>query len=407
MATVAVVGAGPGGLAAAIGLRQQGLSAHVFERTCDPQWAGAGIQLGPNAMHVLRHLGCAASVQKVACEPQAVTLRQYDTGKSLLSIPMGERCRQRYGAAYLTVHRADLLQVLHDLAQDTGVQLHRGKAVRSYEQATDGVRPLLDKGADLVSDLLVAADGIHSRIRPAMPGASRPVFAGKVVWRGLVPAAAVQGDPLPMHVHAWLGPHRHFVAYYLRGGSLLNFIAIQERDHAVAQTWTGPGDIVELRRVFAGWDDRVSAILEACQQCLFGGLFEQPPLPHWSDGRVVLLGDACHPMLPFQAQGAAMAIEDAHVLAQQCGRLMRRGGFGDGQLLARMLADYERLRKPRTTRMQVLSLNNGLIYHAATPGARWRRNCMLRIAQLWPTAVLRARLDPVYGFDVTTAQMAA
>ena len=194
----------------------------------------------------------------------------------------------------------------------------------------------------------------------------------------------------------WLGPGRHFVAYYLRRGQLVNFVAVEERGQWIQESWSQQADIAEVRRAYDGWDPVVGAILDGCRQAFLWGLFDRTPLPRWSKGRAVLLGDACHPMLPFQAQGAAMAIEDGHVLARHC-EAARDGGL---PRLEAALQAYQRQRQPRTTAMQRASRSNAGLFHAATVAARGKRRLMLGIARLFPRAA-QARLDAIYGLDVT------
>ncbi|MGE0761329.1 MAG: FAD-dependent monooxygenase, partial [Pirellulaceae bacterium] len=233
-------------------------------------------------------------------------------------------------------------------------------------------------------DLLVGADGIHSVVREWLFGPERPVFTGNVAWRGLVPVDRLPAGLIRPVATAWWGPQRHFVHYYVRRGELVNCVCVVEREGWETESWTEPGGRAELEAAFEGWHPIVRTLIERMDRdaCFKWALHDRPPLACWSDGRVTLLGDACHPTLPFMAQGAAMAIEDGAVLA----RLLAQGGTVEATL-----AHYEALRKPRTTRVQAGSRRNAKVFHLSGLPARLRNIAVRRAG---------ARvMDWLYGYD--------
>ena len=396
---IAIAGGGIGGLVVALNLAMQDHQVDVFEQAEELTDVGAGIQLSPNAMHVLRHIGCHKQLEHIACEPEGTALRHYKTGRSLLFVPMHNNYRQLYNAPYLHVHRADLIQILAQAAHEAGVGLHLSWKVQSYEQDKESVRLKSADGRKHTSQLLVGADGLHSTTKDLMLGAESPSFTGYVAWRGLVPADSIpQKQKLEAMAHVWLGARRHFVAYYVRNMTLINFIAVEQRTVQTEESWSQQGDIADARKAFSGWEPRVDAILEAAATCHLWSLLDRAPLSRWSSGRVVLLGDACHPMLPFQAQGAAMAIEDGYVLAQSL--QANDCTLGHDQSVRAALVAYEKQRKPRTTMVQKASRGNANFFHADSWRARTQRRVMLTMANLAPSAV-RSRLGRIYGVDVT------
>ena len=383
---VLIAGAGIGGLTTAIALAQRGASVNIFEKASELGEIGAGIQLSPNALNVLDALGLAPAIEALAFEPEAGVLRDYKTGKALLTTPMKDAYTKRYGQKYLHIHRADLLSILEGAARSLGVKFHMGVAAVSFKQDEISIHLNTQDGTHS-GDYLIGADGIHSVIGQAIHGESTPEFRGQVAWRGMIPADKLPVNTIPLAANNWLGPYRHFVSYYVRGGKLINFVAVEERETWQEESWSAQGDMAELRAAFTGWDPRLTALLEACETCYLWGLFDRPPLPTWHQGRAVLMGDAAHPMLPFMAQGAAMAIEDAWVLADTISK-------------GHSLESYERARKPRTTQLQKISRDNAGLYHKGPGFGRSLRGAKFAAGKLIPAAV-EARLGKIYGVDVT------
>ncbi|MCZ6712039.1 MAG: FAD-dependent monooxygenase [Gammaproteobacteria bacterium] len=368
---VLVVGGGIGGVCAALCFARRGFDVHVFEQATDFGATGAGIQLTPNATRVLHDLGLEDALREVAVLPEAVEMREWNSGRTLTSNPLGTQLVADYGFPYYHVHRTDLMQVLVNAARtQSGIRLHSSAAVRSIDRSDFGVS-LDAAGKHYQGALLIGADGIHSMVRTDLFGPEAPRFTGNVAWRCLV-----QADQLPQGlVHrvasVWWGPHKHFVHYYVRGGALVNCVCVVEKDGWEVESWNERGDHAELKADFAGWHETVGALIDNMdpEECFKWALFDRAPMPRWSQGRVTLLGDACHPTLPFMAQGAAMAIEDGAVLCR-C--------VFEGDDIARSLQRYESLRRQRTARIQRGSRRNAKVFHLSGISARVRNRVVGR-----------------------------
>ena len=399
---VAIAGAGIGGLTAALCFAQRGFKVTLIERaSATAPASGAGIQIGPNALQVLRALGCEDALIARASVTQAAVLRDGKSGRPLLRVPLGEDCVRRYGAPYLQLQRAALIDVLTQAAGRAGVQIDYQRALQSWQQHEASVSLICANGSAIEADLLIGADGIRSQVRAGLAMPQRPVFSGQVVWRGQIASRLVS---LPEAVvNLWLGPGQHFVAYDLGASSgQINFVAAAAQSAWTASEWTQPAESSTLQRRFADWDPLIHELLAVCSDCTLWGLFEMPGLPSWSEGRVVLLGDACHPMLPYQAQGAAAAIEDAYVLAHSCAPLGDCPASSARHHLRAALQNFEAIRQPRTQKLQRLSRTNARLFHLRAAPLRLGRDFMFRLAT--HLAPLRHwRLDPMYGFDVTQA----
>ncbi|WP_371398099.1 FAD-dependent monooxygenase [Fretibacter rubidus] len=391
---ILIAGAGIGGLTAATALAQKGSVVDVFEQATQLAEVGAGLQQSANAMHAHRALGIDAEVIKRGFSPHNVVLRDFKAGRPLLRVPLGDAHETRYGAPYVHIHRADLHDILRNAATKAGVTIHLGHSVTGFDQ--DAQKVTLHCGdKHYTGDALIGADGVRSTIAKQInPRAVEPRFTGQIAWRGIVSTATIPKDTLPPDATAWLGPGRHCVAYYLRGGELINFVAVEERDAWIDEGWSQKGDVKALRQAFAGWDPRLTTLLNACQETFLWGLFDHAAsnTTSWGKGRVSLLGDACHPMLPFMAQGAAMAIEDGYVLASE---IMR-----DGPNIDSALRRYEIMRHPRTARIQKRSLDNAAMFHHGPGAAKFLRDAKLKIAQHLPAAQ-HSQFDWIYGYDAT------
>jgi len=388
---VLICGAGLGGLAAAIALAKRGMNVRIIEKSAELGEVGAGIQLSPNAMHVLNALGLQGQVEAASFEPEASVIRDYATGRALVEVPLKNICASRYGAPYFHIHRADLHRILESAARDLGVSIALGQTATGITQTDTHVHLETQKEAHS-GDVLIGADGVRSQVRDGLLGAAPPEFTGQVAWRGVVPKEALPDGLISPDATVWVGPQHHFVTYYVRSGRLINFVAVQERSDWINTGWSEQGDITELRDAFKGWHPQITALLEATKECYLWALLERAPLPSWSDGRITLMGDAAHPMLPFMAQGAAMALEDAWVLADTL------ADHKPQEALQR----YAQIRKPRATMVQAMSQSNAKLFH--------RQNS---IFDLWPRAKLKVgglipqaaylQLDKIYGVNVTEA----
>ncbi|HSG90786.1 MAG TPA: FAD-dependent monooxygenase [Pseudomonadales bacterium] len=359
---ILVAGGGIGGLSAALCLARRGFPVRVLEQAEAFTEAGAGIQLSPNGMRVLRSLGLEARLLDVGFEPEAVEIRSWDRGRLLASTPLGAAARARWGAPCVHVHRGDLLTALVDAARaDDAIELVAGAGVVDVEDHGGGVR-VAGPGFEAEGSVLIGADGIHSRVRAFLFGAEAPRFTGNVAWRALVPAAALAAGLVRPTATVWWGPGAHFVHYYVRGGDLVNCVGVVEASDWREESWTRRGDPGELRRAFGAWHPDLQALLDGvdADSCYRWALFDRPPMSSWGRGRVTLLGDACHATLPFLAQGAVMAIEDGALLAR-CLEAVAEP--------AAALERYAALRRARTARVQRASRRNARIFHLRGPAA--------------------------------------
>lgn len=388
-----VAGAGIAGLATACVLARDGWQVEICEQAPALGEVGAGLQMSPNAMQVLRALGVEDAVLAAGFEPEAALLRDGRTGRRHLDLPLKPICRGRYGAPYVHIHRADLHAILVDAARAAGVEIRLGSPITGFTDTGAGIEVSAD-GTARTADLLIGADGVRSAVRAAMLGPEAPRFTGQVAWRGVVPAERLPPGTVAPAATVWAGPGRHLVTYYLRGGSLVNIVAVEERDDWREEGWTTPGDPARLRAAFAGWHPAVRTVLEHVEETFLWALFGRPALPRWHDTRAVLVGDACHPTLPFMAQGAAMALEDAVVLARH---------LAATDDLPAALARYQAARRPRATRLQSQARANAGLFHLnAGPGGVFAR-AKLAVTPYLPRLVALHAFDWIYGYDATTA----
>jgi salicylate hydroxylase len=392
---VAVVGGGVGGLAAATALARRGARVILFEQAAALAEVGAGLQISPNGVAVLEALEVAEAAAECASLPEAVELRDHRRGRLVARTPLGGDARGRYGRPYWQLHRADLLAVLAEGAAAAGVDIQLGRRVVAAESGEEGAVLIAEDGGRREAEVVVAADGVRSGLRAAAGLAAGPArFTGHVAWRALVPAGRLLAEAAAPITQVTMGPGRHLVSYPLRGGALVNLVAVEERAGWTAEGWMTPADPGELRRAFAEWGGTARALLAGVEACFLWGLFDHPPLPAWAAGRLALLGDACHPMLPFLAQGATMALEDAWVLAAE---LDRTADPSVG------LAAYAAARRARATRVQRAAARNGRIFHLR-PGLRGPAQAALAAASALAPGWLAGRFDWLYGADVTAEE---
>lgn len=388
-----VAGAGIGGLTAALAMRRFGTEAALFEQAPRIGALGAGIQLSPNAVRVLFALGLEGPLRQVQTVCSGLEARSWKSGRRILWVPMGEGARARYGAPYLLLHRADLQAVLLQALGEGAV--HCGGRCVGFEQDGSRARLLLADGRHETGDLLVGADGIHSVVRQGVAGARRPRFSGFVAWRALVPRERTPGAEVGPTATAWWGPGRHFVHYPVSGGRLVNWVAVVPAAEATPEGWSPAEARDHLGREFRGWSATVRALIRESERPRGWAIRDLSPLGAWSDGRVTLLGDAAHPMLPFMAQGAAQSIEDAWVLA----RVLAEAG---GEEIPAALSAYEARRRPRTRRVQRQSRLHAHLFHAGPRPLRAARDVAIRaLGKLAPSLLARGH-DWIYGHDVTS-----
>ncbi|VVE12312.1 salicylate hydroxylase [Pandoraea communis] len=356
---IGINGAGIGGLAAAIGLLRTGFRVRVYEQTAQFARVGADINLTPNAVRALDGLGVGEALRKTAAQPSHRISRTWDSGEETSRLEMAQTAQTKYGAPQLTMHRADLLQALEQAVPVDVVML--GKKLVSFDAPDAGqtgrIRLAFADGTHDEVDVLIGADGIHSVVRTGLFGPESPEFTGVVAYRAVVPAEKLDGVPNLGAFTKWWGPNpsSQIVTFPLNLGRDIFVFATTPQDSWTLESWTAPGDVHELRAMYADYHAEARALLEACDSVLKSALYVRDPLPQWSRGRVALLGDACHPMMPFMAQGAGMAIEDAVVLSRH---LAQAGPHADATSLAEALARYEAARRERTARVQIGSRGN-------------------------------------------------
>jgi len=369
---IAVVGAGIGGLAVALALAQRGAQVHVFEQAPEIREVGAGIQISPNGARVLEALG----VQVPGLRSEAVHLRDGLLGGRLLRMRLPDT-----GAGFWLCHRADVIAALKEAAEIAGVTITLGAEVTEVAQG----RLTFREHAPVDVSLIIGADGLHSRVRWAILGQTTPHFTGQVAWR-----AIVQGEKHPLEAQVHVGPGAHVVSYPLRKGEITNIVAVEERQDWTDEGWSHQGDPHALRARFAGFAPDVTNLLEQVDLVHVWGLFRHEIAPRWFKGGLVLLGDAAHPTLPFLAQGAVMALEDAWVLAA-C--------LADHDL-PEALALYQTRRSPRVHRAISAANDNARNYHLRGP-KRWAAHKALKVIDRLAPQHMLARYAWLYDADVT------
>ena len=344
-ANILIAGAGIGGLTAAACLLQRGFKVRVFEQAPALGEVGAGIQASANAVKVLDSLGLRPALDAVAVRPRAFEFRRFNTGELMHRIPLGDQHEQAHGAPYYHLHRADL----HELLAARVLQLSPGcitldAKAESFEERPDGVTLQLAGGRQVTGEVLVGADGIKSAIRAQILGETPVTYTGDVAWRAVIPVERLPAGIMEPVSAVWCGPKKHAVMYYLRQCRLMNFVGLVEHGQPESESWTQRRPWEELKADFAGWHPDIHTVIDAIDRdsCFRYALNNRPPVDNWSTARATLLGDAAHPTLPYMASGAAMAIEDAAVLAR-C--------LEAGPSVPAALQRYQRTRLERTARI--------------------------------------------------------
>ena len=373
-ARIGIVGAGIGGLATAALLQQAGWQVTIFEQA--PRFArvGAGIQMGANAMKALRALGLEAEVRRIGFRPESLLNVDHDSGAITNELPGGDALEAKYGAPHMCLHRADLHGALAAAVAPGTVQLNR--RLQGIEAGPSSVTLAFEDGGSETLDAVIGADGVHSLIRERMLGKEAPRFTGRVAYRTVFPTALLGEKRLNESRTKWWGPDRHIVMYYITAArDEVYFVTSQPEDPSwmTPESWSAKGNVEELRASFADFHPEVRRILAACPEVYKWALLSRDPLPRWVEGRVALLGDACHPMSPYMAQGAAMALEDAVILSRCLAGV-------EADDIAAAFRRYEANRRPRATDIQQQSNENSFLRR---PGGT----------------------DWVYGYDATTAPL--
>ena len=373
-----VIGGGIGGLASALALQHRGAHVTLLEQAPALTEVGAGLQISENGMRVLHALGVTGL--SVGQKSHGTVLRDYRNGRVVSRLP-----GPAAGPTYY-YHRADLLNLLHDAACDAGVDLRLGAKVSHVQKHPNEAEVVLASGERIRAECAIAADGGRSVLRPALNGAEAPEFTHQVAWRATIPW---QPGHDPVSASLTMGPGRHVVTYPLRDESMMNIVAVEERSDWREEGWRQTGDPEELRKRFADFGGPVRDILSKVTDVHLWALFLRPVAQNWQNGRLVLLGDAAHPTLPFMAQGACLALEDAWVLAR---------AFDERSGITSALATYETTRKPRAQRVVAAAGSNARNFHLRGP-ARLAAQCVLRVVG----ARLSQRYEWIYSHDVTAA----
>jgi salicylate hydroxylase/6-hydroxynicotinate 3-monooxygenase len=346
---VAIVGAGMGGLATAAALRRVGIEVQVFEQAQQFTRLGAGIQVGCNAMKVLRALGLEQRMRAQSFYPRSWNNRDWRTGEVKFDMIFGESAEQKFGAPYLLAHRGDLHAALASAVPEECIKLSH-KLV-GLDQTRDGIKLSFANGTTATADAVVGADGVHSVVRDILFGATAVNFTGRIAYRTTYPASLLGGEKID-DCTKWWGEDRHIVIYYVKPDrSEVYLVTSQPEPEYRIESWSARGEVEELRKAFAGFSREVERVLAACPEVHKWAIVDRDSLEHWAEGNVTLLGDACHPMTPYMAQGAAMAIEDAAVLSRCLDGAAREG-------VADAFRRFEATRRERTTRVQDTSRRN-------------------------------------------------
>ena len=391
---IVVIGAGIGGLTAALALQQKGFDVQVLEQAGVLGEIGAGLQISPNGNRVLAALGLADAMATIAAEPQGKKVRLWNTGQTWNLFDLGAASRERYGFPYLNMHRGDMHRVLAD-----AVLAHRPGTIRlnvridRLEQRGDEVAVFSEGREVAVADVVVGADGVHSQARRCLVGDDHPVFSGIIIWRGVINAAA-----LPEHLrkpfgYNWVGPGAHVIHYPIRSGQLVNFAGAVEQQGWEVESWSEKGSRDACHADFAGWHDDVHTMIDAIETPYKWALMGREPIQRWSFGRATLLGDACHPTLPFLAQGAVMALEDGFILA----RCLEK--WADDPVTA--LQRYEQARLERTTRVVRGSAANAARFH--NPQLAHAEGAAKYVDNEWSEEKVSERYDWMFSYNAETA----
>jgi len=391
---VLIAGAGLGGLTAALALLQRGYDVRVFEQASELREVGAGVQLGANGTRVLIALGLREAMERVVCAAVAKEMRLGTTGQAWRVFDLGDTSVQRFGAPYWMVHRGDFHAVLLAAVRQAAPNAIRaGNGCVGFEQTPDGVTLRLANGDTAQGDVLIGADGVHSRIRQQMFGEGRAQFTGIMAWRGLVPMERLPEHQRRLVGNNWMGVGGHVVTYPLRRGEILNFVGVVERDDWQVESWTVEGSRDECLHDLRNWHDDVKTIIRNIDTPFKWALLGREPLDRFAQGRVCVMGDAAHPTLPFLAQGANMAVEDAMILARCL----------DAFDVPTALQRYEQARVDRTARIVRGSSDNTKRFH--NPALGDPAGAAAYVEREFTPEKVSQRYDWLYEYDALTVAL--
>ena len=390
---VAIVGAGIGGLTAAIALHRRNIDVDVYEQSPQIAEIGAGVSLSPNAIKAVRALGLDDQIAAIGFESDNQVVRAWNTGDILSKVFRKGVYQKEFGAPYLSVHRADLVEVLRQQLPDN--LIHLEARCTEVETGNNGARVRFANGEKVEADLVVGADGIRSVVRQSLFGRDAPRFTGSVCWRGLVPLDAFPPGLISTDLTLYMGPRSHVIHFMVRRGTLVNFVAHVETDSWTQESWTQECERSEVMETFKGWHEPLLRLLGSSDRYYKWALYDRDPLESWSKGRVTLLGDAAHAMLPHIGQGACMAIEDGYVLADLVSQ--------HPDNLNEALRLYERLRVPRTRRAVLEARARGKEMHLTSKWAQIKRNIRMALQHRLGGDKTGLKLSEFYEYDVAAA----
>jgi salicylate hydroxylase len=392
---IAIIGGGIGGLTAALALLRRGIDVDVYEQAAHLGEVGAGIQISANGTRVLFALGLADELRKIQVNPVRKEIRHWRTGKTWNWYNLGASANQRYGSPHALLHRRDLHDMLVDAVRSIKPQaISLGKRCADIVQSDDRVNITFESGEEARAAFVIGADGIHSRIRECLFGPSVPDFTGCVAWRAVVPMSELSDVETIVSTN-WLGPRGHVLHYPLRGGEFMNFLGIVERDDWRVESWTVEGTTSELANDFPGWHPEVQAIIQNIGHPFKWAVMVRAPMTQWSKGRITLLGDACHPTLPFLGQGGVMAIEDGYVIAACLAKYFKEPALASKR--------YEDIRIERTSAVVRKSHENRR--QAFNPALTIDDEAIGSMAEEWRRSLASERLDWLYTYDATAIQI--